>query len=243
MPDLGTPAINQIIIGLIVLSITGTLFVQWWRIRHLAPLSVKILSACLFLTGGVSFVWLPFVAPAYPVHLVFPMSSSPEQIEVAWNGDIFVASLDRIQRFSTDGEFVTAFVPSSAGGVFRFVLDGENLKTYSVRCDCEETFSLDGQLLDTKLVADDEMPVNFFGSPELPATNGEIEARPRYLLGNLKIINRRTGKVVTSPMSLWPPFLALPPFWAWVFLGAGYLLTRPFRPKKPRKKSWHFQWK
>ncbi len=172
------------------------------------------------------------------------MSSSPEQIEVAWNGDVFVNlfPLDRVQRFSSDGEFLTAFVPSSAGGTFRFVRNTENLKIYSVRCNCEETFSLDGQLLDRKAVAYDKMPVKLYGSPELPATNGVIEARPRFFLGNLKITNRMTGEVVTSSMSLWPPFLALPPFLAWVFLGIGYLMTRPFIPKKKRW-DWQSRWK
>jgi hypothetical protein len=104
-----------------------------------------------------------------------------DQVVVSSTGDIFVkvrdpimGRADRVQRYSCRGDFINAFLPNNAGGLYKIAvnLDG-TLSIYSVRTDSIDTFSFEGKFLQSRDLDSRQMPFKFLKKgPSITEANG-----------------------------------------------------------------------
>lgn len=103
---------------------------------------IRLVSAFLVLLGAAGF-FMPFWIGAVPDadQIEFPLSEISD-IAISDDGELYIAAsfLGRVQRYSSNGEFISGIDVDAAGGLFCLDIDGDELKVSAARRDAADVF-------------------------------------------------------------------------------------------------------
>ncbi len=190
---------------------------------------IRLVASSLILIGASGFfmpLWIGFAirhlgAQEMPLSLI-------EDIAVSNDNHLYLALMftSRVQKYSSDGKFVSSFGVNSVGGIFCIDAGSDRLTINFGRRDATDEFELDGRPTRLNMPTDKTRPrgINRYGDCAIDSQIRSLD----WSLHAVSVMLVDNRPAVTIKRQAWH-YVALHPFASWLIGGVGLFLFPEWR--------------